>query len=148
MSLKFPAAAFTTRYLIRFSDCDPAGIVFYAAYFRMFNNVFEDWIAQHLNIDFAHQFLKEERMFPLMNVTVDFREPRWMGQGIDFTLVLTRLGRSSIHYDIVGHDDGTEILRGHFVSCVASKKTMSSIEIPPELRGEMERYLQACEQDD
>lgn len=139
-----PAKAFTVTRDIRFSDSDPAGIVFYAEFFRMFNDLFEDWLVKHLGIDFAHQFQEEQRMFPLVHVEVDFKEARRMGQTMDLTLILTRLGRSSIGYDIVCHDDGLEILHASFVTCVASKKTMETIEIPADIRTKMESYLEDC----
>jgi 4-hydroxybenzoyl-CoA thioesterase len=34
--------------LIRFSDCDPAGIVFYPQYFVMLNGLVEDWVNEGL----------------------------------------------------------------------------------------------------
>ena len=135
---------FTISRDIRFSDSDPAGIVFYAEFFRMFNDLFEDWLVKRLGIDFADQFQNEQRMFPLVHVEVDFKEARRMGQKMDLSLILTKLGRSSICYDIVGHDDGLEILRGSFVTCIASKKSMSTIEIPAEFRSAMEEYMAAC----
>lgn len=143
-ALSLPANAFTVTREIRFSDSDPAGIVFYAEFFRMFNDLFEDWLVKRLNIDFAHQFSTEQRMFPLVHVEVDFKEARRMGQKMDMSLILKCLGRSSISYDIVCHDDGLEILRGQFVTCVASKKTMETIEIPADIRASMEEYLAAC----
>ncbi len=142
--MKLPDDAFTVTREIRFSESDPAGIVFFAEFFRMFNDLFEDWLVKRLGIDFARQFRVEERMFPLMHVSADFKEGRMMGQSISLTLLLTRLGRSSIAYDIIGHDEGREVLRGSFVNCVASKKTMKSIEIPPEIRIPMEAYLETC----
>ena len=135
---------FTVSRDIRFSDSDPVGIVFYAAFFRMFNDLFEDWLVKCLGIDFADQFQNEQRMFPLVHVDVDFKESRRMGQKMDLSLVLNKLGRSSIYYDIVGHDGDLEILRGSFVTCVASKKSMSTIEIPQEFRSSMEKYMEAC----
>ena len=135
---------FTVSRDIRFSDSDPAGIVFYAEFFRMFNDLFEDWLVKRLGIDFADQFQNEQRMFPLVHVEVDFNEARRMGQKMDLSLILTKLGRSSICYDIVGHDDGLEILRGSFVTCIASKKSMSTIKIPAEFRSAMEEYMAAC----
>lgn len=143
-SINIPTNAFTVTREIRFSDSDPAGIVFYAEFFRMFNDLFEDWLVKRLEIDFAHQFQAEQRMFPLVHVDVDFKEARRMGQKMDMTLILKRLGRSSIGYDIVCHDDGLEILHAKFVTCVASKKTMETIEIPADIRARMEEYLAAC----
>lgn len=143
-SLSLPESVFTVRREIRFSDSDPAGIVFYAAFFRMFNDLFEDWLIKCLGINFARQFDVEQRMFPLVHVEVDFKEARKMGEIMDLSLVLTRLGRSSIAYDIVGHDNGLEILRGSFVTVVASKKTMGTIDIPTDIRAVMEDYLRKC----
>ena len=139
-----PANAFTVTREIRFSDSDPAGIVFYAEFFRMFNDLFEDWLVKRLGIDFAHQFQIEQRMFPLVHVEVDFKEARSMCQKMDMSLILTRLGRSSIGYDIVCHDNGLEILHASFVTCVASKKTMETIEIPADIRSRMEEYQAEC----
>lgn len=139
-----PANAFTVTREIRFSDSDPAGIVFYAEFFRMFNDLFEDWLVKRLGIDFAHQFQVEQRMFPLVHVEVDFKQARSMGQKMDMSLILTRLGSSSIGYDIVGHDDGLEILHASFVTCMASKNTMETIEIPADIRARMEQYQSDC----
>ena len=36
--------SFAKERQMRFSDCDPAGIVFYPQYFIMFNALVEDWI--------------------------------------------------------------------------------------------------------
>ncbi len=129
---------------ILFGDCDPAGIVFYAAFFRMFNDLFESWIVDRLGIDFAGEFFREDRMFPLVHCDVDFARPRRMGDNLDLALVLTALGRSSIRYTVVGSDSGEEILRGRFVNCVASKKTGRSIPIPGYMRAPMTDYLAVC----
>ena len=91
---------------IRFGDSDPAGIVFYVAFFRMFNDLFESWIGDRLGIDFAREFFDEGRMFPLVHCDVDFKKARRMGDNLDLALILTGIGRSSIRYVIVGSDRG------------------------------------------
>ena len=143
-AIDLPANVFTVTREIRFSDSDPAGIVFYAEFFRMFNDLFEDWLVKQLGVDFAYQFATEQRMFPLVHVDVDFKEARRMGQKMEMSLVLKRLGRSSIVYDIICHDEGLEILHAKFVTSVASKKTMETIEIPRDIRSRMEKYMSAC----
>lgn len=142
--MDIPPDAFTVRREIRFSESDPAGIVFFAEFFRMFNDLFEDWLVKRIGVDFAAQFLSKDRMFPVMHVSADFKEARRIGQTIDLTLLLVRLGRSSIAYDVVGHDSGLDILRASFVNCVASKRTGKSVEIPADMRRRMEGYLEAC----
>jgi len=39
-----PKGAFTRTVPIRFSHCDPAGIVYFPHYFDMFNGLIEDWL--------------------------------------------------------------------------------------------------------
>jgi len=141
---KLPEHAYTVRRQIRFSHSDPAGIVFFAEFFRMFNDLFEDWLERCLGIDFAHQFQIEERMFPLVHVNADFKEARKMGQKLNLTLLVTKLGKSSIAYDIIGHDERLEILRASFVTCVASKKTMKNILIPDDIRSKIKNYMERC----
>jgi 4-hydroxybenzoyl-CoA thioesterase len=143
-TLAFPSGAFTVRMPIRFSDSDPAGIVFFPAFFRMFNDVFEDWFNEVVGAPFYEEFLTHGHMFPLVHVDVDFKAARRMGQTMDLTLLLTGIGRSSIKYTIVGHDTGTECLSGRFVTCIAWKATMKTIPIPDYVREPMERYLETC----
>jgi hypothetical protein len=46
------AIVFRRERVIRFSDCDPAGIVFYPQYFVMFNGLLEDWFSDDLGVGF------------------------------------------------------------------------------------------------
>jgi 4-hydroxybenzoyl-CoA thioesterase len=134
---------------IRFAELDPAGIVFYPEYFRMFNDLFEDWIEQAIGVDFPLQFSKHQRMFPMVHGEIDFKQPRVMGQRLKLAFVLTGLGRSTIRYSIVGNDGdengGSEILRGQFVTCMASKTSGKSLALPDDMRAAMEAYLKICE---
>ena len=84
-------------------------------------------------------------MFPLVHCDVDFRKARRMGDNLDLALILTGLGRSSIRYTIVGSDRGEEILRGEFVTCVASKEMGRSVPIPDYIRAPMADYLALCQ---
>jgi len=48
-----PAARFERVYPIRFSHCDPAGIVFFPQYLVLFNHLVEDWFTEGLGVDYA-----------------------------------------------------------------------------------------------
>jgi 4-hydroxybenzoyl-CoA thioesterase len=146
--MDLPDNIFAMTRKIRFSECDPAGIVFYPEFFRMFNDLFEDWMETAIGVDFSAQFAEHQRMFPLVHVEVDFKQPRNMGQLFRLVLVLTALGRSSIHYAIIGFDgdDPTqEILRGRFITCMASKVNRKSLPLPDDMRPAMEAYLELCD---
>jgi 4-hydroxybenzoyl-CoA thioesterase len=46
-----PKGAFTRSVPVRFSHCDPAGIVYFPHYFDMFNGLIEDWYGEELGYD-------------------------------------------------------------------------------------------------
>ena len=48
-----PNGAFTRSVTVRFSHCDPAGIVYFPHYFDIFNGLIEDWYEQELGYNYA-----------------------------------------------------------------------------------------------
>ncbi len=77
---------FRRERLIRFSDCDPAGIVFYPQYFVMFNGLVEDWVtddADGLGIGYRALVIERRIGLPTVRVEAEFtavsmqsKEPR------------------------------------------------------------------------
>ena len=65
--------------LIRFSDCDPAGIVFYPQYFVMFNGLVEDWVNEGLGV--GYQKLVIDRRVGLPTVSLQARLRRVQQDG-------------------------------------------------------------------
>lgn len=87
---------FSVRRLVRFSDCDPAGMVFYPQYFVMLNALVEDWFTQGLQVNYA-QFLGERQLgLPMASLQCDFKVPSRMGETIALELRLRRLGNRSL----------------------------------------------------
>lgn len=91
-----PPATFTVQRLVRFSDCDPAGMVFYPQYFVMLNGLVEDWFTQGLQVDYA-QLLGARRIgLPLVALQCEFKAPSRMGETIRLHLQLDRQGTRSL----------------------------------------------------
>ena len=80
-----PAGAFTRSVPIRFSHCDPAGIVYFPHYFDMFNGVIEDWYKDELHHDYAALVMEERFGFPFVHIECDFKIPSLMGEVIELT---------------------------------------------------------------
>jgi 4-hydroxybenzoyl-CoA thioesterase len=136
-----PPGAFTRTVAIRFSHCDPAGIVYFPNYFDMFNGLIEDWYTEQLGVDYSNLILNEHFGFPFVHIETDFKLPSRMGEHLDLTLLLTRIGRSSLSVVIVGHLAGIERLRARLVTAMMSLETQHAIELPPALRAKFEAYL-------
>lgn len=95
------ATLFRRQRVIRFSDCDPAAIVFYPQYIVMFNGLLEDWVDEGLGIGF-HGLLIERRIgLPTAHLEVDFKSVSRMGDRVCLSLGVERIGSRSmtlIHY--------------------------------------------------
>jgi 4-hydroxybenzoyl-CoA thioesterase len=136
-----PRGAFTRTVPIRFSHCDPAGIVYFPHYFDMFNGLIEDWYTERLGVDFAAMISNDRHGFPFVHIETDFKVPSRMGERLDLTLLIGRVGRSSLTLVIVGHLAGVERLRARLVTAMVSLETHRSVELPASLRAAFEAYL-------
>ena len=135
-----PKGAFTRTVPIRFSHCDPAGIVYFPHYFDMFNGLIEDWYTEQLGVNYAKLILDDRHGFPFVHIETDFKLPSRMGEQLNLTLLLERVGRSSLSVIIVGHLAGVERLRARLTTAMTSLDTQRSVELPNTLRDRFEAY--------
>ena len=138
-----PAGAFTRSVTVRFSHCDPAGIVYFPHYFDMFNGLIEDWYTEQLGMSFADLILNERHGFPFVHIETDFKIPSRMGEHLDLTLLIDRIGRTSLSLVVVGHVGGEARLRARLVTAMVSLETHRPVELPPALRDKFEAYQRA-----
>ena len=135
-----PSGAFTRSVPVRFSHCDPAGIVYFPHYFDIFNGLIEDWYGQELGYDYAELIMGSHYGFPFVHIDCDFKIPSRMGDIIDLTLLVERIGHSSLRIAIVCHLDGLERLRASMVTSMMSLETRKAVPLPQALRDKIEAY--------
>src|SRR5690606_32931039 len=128
--------------LIRFHHCDPAGIIFYPQYFILFNELVEDWFTRGLGVSFVDQVTKDRVSIPMGRVECDFLAPSKIGDVLRFSLVVDRLGKSSIRLKITVSRDDEVRVRALLTVVLASLETLRSVPLSPDLRCRMERYMQ------
>ncbi|MEE8171731.1 MAG: thioesterase family protein, partial [Alphaproteobacteria bacterium] len=85
---------------VRFADTDPAGMVYFPRYFVMTNDLVEEWFADALDLPYRRIFEEGIRAVPLLNVTATFPAPSRLGDMLDFTLAVSRLGNKSFSLKI------------------------------------------------
>ncbi len=120
---------------IRFSDCDPAGIVFYPQYFVMLNGLVEDWVDDPLGIGYRKLVIERRIGLPTVRLEADFRAVSHMGDRVVLALAVERLGGRSITLKLrcLGVEGDTRMeLRQVIVT--TSLVTHRAIDIPPDLR--------------
>jgi 4-hydroxybenzoyl-CoA thioesterase len=95
-----PAAAvrrpWSTTVAIRFSHCDPAGIVYFASHFDILNGVMEDWFIEALGIDYHHVVGARRVGLGYAHAACDFAAPARMGDRVVYGVTVERVGTKSI----------------------------------------------------
>ena len=126
--------------MIRFSDCDPAGIVFYPQYFVMFNGLVEDWFEGPLGIGWRQLLLERRIGMPTVRLEADFKAVSRMGDRVVLSLAVERLGDRSLTLGLACHGvDGAPRMRARQVLVTTSLTTHQSIAVPPDLRSAIAR---------
>lgn len=87
---------FLATRVLRFADCDPAGIVFFPQYLVMLNTLVEQWFDEGLRIPFAHWIGMRRLGLPTVRLEVDFTAISRHGETLTQELAVESLGRSSL----------------------------------------------------
>ncbi|HUY02433.1 1,4-dihydroxy-2-naphthoyl-CoA hydrolase [mine drainage metagenome] len=125
---------FYSDVLVRFSHCDPAGIIFYPHYFVMFNGLVEDWFNHALGIDYAGFITNRRTGLPMVNIQCDFVAPSKIGEVITLTLQVERIGNSSLKLKVHALYESQIRIKAQLTVCVSSFETGRAVPIPDDLR--------------
>nr|WP_232834584.1 thioesterase family protein [Rhodoferax ferrireducens] len=132
---------FSRDRLIRFSDCDPAGIVFYPQYFVMFNGLVEDWFNEGLGLGYQRTVIERRIGLPTVRLEADFKAVSAMGDWVTLSLEVERLGGSSLTLQLrcVGREDASLRMTMRQVIVTTSLDTHRAMEIPADMRAAISR---------
>lgn len=133
------ARRFRRPHRIRFSECDPAGIVFYPQYFVLFNDLLEAWIDALLPGGFTGYILERHWGLPTVRLEAEFKAVSRMGEDVVLTLELERLGTRSLTLalDCTGAD-GRLRMQVRQTVVTTSLLTHQAIPLPEPLRRALE----------
>lgn len=135
-----PVNEFIVERLVRFSDCDPAGIVFFPNYFIMLNGVVEDWW-MHIGHPWTETIGKRRIGTPVAHLDSVFVAPSLFGETLRFCLSVESIGKSSLmlHHRVVGPDERERVrFRQRLVA--TSLETHRSILWPEDIRQAIEKF--------
>lgn len=120
---------------VPFSVCDPAGIMFFAQYYIMFQNLVDDWVTERLGISYADLLGPRRVGLPTVRFETDFRAPSSMGDSITLGLAVEHLGRSSLvlALDVRGAE-GVRVQAKQVIVCT-SLDTHRPMPFPDDVRG-------------
>lgn len=127
---------FSRRHKIHFSECDPAGIVFYPQYFVLFNDLIESWIDELMPDEGYHGIIGARRVgMPTVRLEVDFTAVSRMGDDVTLSLDVLRVGQASLTlaWACTGAD-GVVRMSATQTIVTTSLDTHKAIAIPDDLR--------------
>jgi len=74
------AKPFSVEVPIRFSNCDPAGIVYFPEFFDMINSLLEDWFTIGMNTSYADLMMGQHIGTPTIDIQCEFIKPCRYGE--------------------------------------------------------------------
>lgn len=135
---------FAAQRTVRFSDCDPAGIVFFPQYLVMLNGVVEQWFDEALGIPYASLIGPRRLGLPTVRLEVDFTAISRHGDALRWEVAVAQLGRSSLTllHDVLGHpaNQGGTRLRARQVLVCTSLDTHRPQALPDDVRAAVQAY--------
>jgi 4-hydroxybenzoyl-CoA thioesterase len=134
-------AAFARERLIRFSHCDPAGIVYFVNFFDMVGGVVEDWFRDAVGLPFQEMHLERRIGFPIVKTGCEFFRPAHLGDTLRLELAVARLGRSSIEFVVRGLVGGEEKFCARHKVALVSLDSWRPLPIPEDMRAKMQPFV-------
>ena len=127
--------------LIRFSHCDPAGIVYFPEFFDLAHATMEDWFRDGLGQPLPDLIRNRRIGTPTVSIQCDFVKPLRMGDTLRFELRVLKAGNASVRLAYSGTKDGVEHLRMTQTIAFMALDAGTATPIPEDLRPRIEAYL-------
>lgn len=130
---------FRREHKIHFSECDPAGIVFYPQYFVLLNDLMEAWF-DDLGIGFENLIIRRRIGVPTVRLEADFKAVSRMGDAVVLSLAVDSMTNRSITLALrCESSDGELRMAVRQTVVTTSLDTHRAILIPDDLREAIER---------
>jgi 4-hydroxybenzoyl-CoA thioesterase len=124
----------------RFSHTDPGGFVFFSRFFEKFQAAVEDWFNIELKVDYAALVQNRGLGLPTAHTECRFMKPCLLGDVIDISVRLKKVGMTSITIEFIGSVAEEQRLCAQSVLVFINLKDGKSTPIPDDLRRKFETY--------
>jgi 4-hydroxybenzoyl-CoA thioesterase len=129
---------------LRFAHCDPAGIAFYPRLMEICDGVVEDWTAEVIGASRRVMHLEMGLALPTVDLRATFAAPCRLGDLLDISLDVTRVGQSSIGLSIRTAVEGEARFEIQYIQVLSDLAKGRSVPWPDEWR---RRILGAAEKE-
>ncbi len=128
---------------VRFSDTDPAGVMYFPRFLDRFHGVFEDWFDEDLKMPYRW-VLEDTRIgFPTVSTSCDYLGPFRFGERMVVTLDLVALGDRSFtcRYSARKKGEDAALVVAEMVTVVVNLDSFESHPMPAPLRKALQARL-------
>ena len=136
-----PATAFEVRDRVRWSDCDPFGIIYYGAYVRLFQ-VAEEELFRSCGLPFSELRVNRGVWIPRKALQMEFHSPAQLDEAVITSVWFSRIGTTSItmQFEVFRADDRLHRASGTLTVVSVGKAKMTPLPLPDEVRQMLSRH--------
>ena len=127
---------FVHRLRVRYSECDPQGVVFNAHYFAYFDIALTE-LWREVAGSYA-AILEQGVDQQVVEATARYRAPARFDDEVDVTIEVARLGTTSMVSTLAVHRGGTLLVEGELAHVFVDAETLTKIPIPESIRAALE----------
>lgn len=124
---------FTSKYKVRMSDSDMAGILFFANQYHFIHYTIEDFF-EKIGLPFDKLFNENPFVFVIVHSEADYLHPLSVGDLLTIEMSIKRIGTSSLHFHFDIKRGSQLVGRAETIHVCLDRHTRSKIPIPDSFR--------------
>ena len=127
------------------SETDAAQIIYTVRFVDYAMEAIEGWFRNVMKLDWFRMNTELDMGTPFVKIDMDIKTPLVPYDELEVCVLVEKMGRSSLTFNVIGRRNGEEIsFESRFVCSMVRKSTMQSIVIPEEQRENVNNYIQEC----
>lgn len=133
---------FTVRERVRWSDCDPLGIIYYGAYIRYFE-VAEHEMFRAAGLPYAVMRVERHVQLPRKAFQVEFHSPAQMDELLEIRTGIARIGETSVtmRFEAYNAADMTHRASATLTVVSVDKSSITKRPLPDFVKDALRPYL-------
>lgn len=143
--MKVQSVPYVHKRVPLWSETDAAQIVYTVRFVDYAMEAIEGWFRHVMQLDWYRMNTELDMGTPFVKMSMDIKTPLTPNDELDMCVLVEKMGRSSLTFNVVGKRNGEETsFESRFVCSMVRKSTMRSISIPEELRQDVNNYIAQC----
>lgn len=133
---------FSVKRRVSWGECDPAGIIYTPRALDYGAETLEAWVRDVLGLTWFEMNTKMNLGMPTVRVEIDYVGVLAVDDDVVCTLIVERLGNSSMTSRITVHDGaGRDFFHVTIISCLVKKPAFKAMAWPADIKAKIETYM-------